>query len=254
MIPSLSLTRLRKVASDNGFDLEHAPVSAWLAFASTQAPLRIWLTVDDNQSPTVALSKTNVAHNLSEFGVRSELPPPDGALAAIETTGIEQLHLLLRRAFQLSRALPNEPLRRFEQAVASLPKSTEAERLVVLRIGQGIYRQGLIEYWKGRCAITGLETVEILRASHSKPWSDCTHDAERLDVFNGFLLAPHLDALFDRGFMTIDDAGVVIFSAALSQVDRDTLGLKMLMRTSELTDSHRAYLAWHRQRIFRRNE
>jgi len=32
----------------------------------------------------------------------------------------------------------------------------------------------------------------LLVASHIKPWADCTTDAERLDVFNGLLLAPNL--------------------------------------------------------------
>ena len=51
--------------------------------------------------------------------------------------------------------------------------------------------------------MTGLDVPELLRASHIKPWADCGTDAERLDVFNGLLLAPHLDAAFDAGFITI---------------------------------------------------
>ncbi|HEY1682882.1 MAG TPA: HNH endonuclease [Candidatus Tumulicola sp.] len=254
MIPPLAATRLRKIAVDNGFDLEEVPLDRWLPFASTKTPLRIWLSIGDSARPTAALSLSNVEQELSEYGNTSGLALPAGASGAIRTNDFEQLHHLVRRAFQLSLLLPDGLLHRFEEETSNLLRSTEAERLVVLRIGQGIYRQGLIEYWKGRCAITGLETVEILRASHSKPWSDCTDDAERLDVFNGFLLAPHLDALFDGGFMTIDGAGLVIFSEALSQLARDTLGLKSVMRTSELTDAHRAYLAWHQQRIFRQNE
>ncbi|MBL8636431.1 MAG: HNH endonuclease [Myxococcales bacterium] len=50
--------------------------------------------------------------------------------------------------------------------------------------------------------MTGLAIPELLRSSHIKPWSDCETDAERLDIWNGFLLAPHLDAAFDRGFLS----------------------------------------------------
>ncbi|MDC0682621.1 HNH endonuclease signature motif containing protein [Sorangium atrum] len=50
--------------------------------------------------------------------------------------------------------------------------------------------------------MTGLAVPALLRASHIKPWADCETDAERLDVYNGILLAPHLDAAFDRGFIT----------------------------------------------------
>src|SRR5205823_14686352 len=104
---------------------------------------------------------------------------------------------MVRRAFQLSRSLPDELLHVFEAKTAVLPRATEAERLVVQRVGQDIFRAGLLDYWQGRCAITGLAVTELLRASHMKPWAKCTTDAERLDVFNGFLLAPNLDAAFD---------------------------------------------------------
>ena len=57
-----------------------------------------------------------------------------------------------------------------------------------------------MEYWDSKCAVTGLAIPELLKASHIKPWKDST-DEERLDIFNGLLLAPHLDAAFDRGFI-----------------------------------------------------
>lgn len=113
---------------------------------------------------------------------------------------VPALHRLLRRAFQLSKALPNELLHTFEKQVASLPKTTEAERLIVQRVGQNLFRDGLLDLWEGRCAVTELSVHALLRASHIKPWADCETDAERLDVYNGILLAPHLDAAFDRGF------------------------------------------------------
>lgn len=55
---------------------------------------------------------------------------------------IPALHQLLRRAFQLSRTLPNELLHTFEKRVAALPKTTEAERLVVQRVGQNLFSEG----------------------------------------------------------------------------------------------------------------
>lgn len=48
---------------------------------------------------------------------------------------------------------------------------------------------------------------ELLRTSHTKPWADCDTDAELLDVLNGLPLASHLDAAFDRGFITVADDG-----------------------------------------------
>jgi predicted restriction endonuclease len=142
-------------------------------------------------------------------------------------------------------------LRTFEKRTVSLPKSTEAERFVVQRVGQDLFREGLLDYWEGRCAITGLAVPELLRASHIKPWGDCRTDAERLDVFNGVLLAPHLDATFDRGFITLADDGTVTVSPTLGYDDREILGLDQPLRALRLAEGHRRYLPWHRERVFR---
>ena len=158
---------------------------------------------------------------------------------------------MLFRSFHLSRALPDEPLQVFLQETATLPTTTEAERLCVQRVGQSIFRNGLIDYWEGRCAITGLAVVELLRASHIKPWADCATDAERLDVFNGLLLAPHLDAAFDRGFISINDDGHVVLAESLDPSAHALLGLEEPLQVTRLTDAHRAYLAWHRGHVFR---
>jgi len=85
----------------------------------------------------------------------------------------------------------------------------------------------LLEYWEGRCAITGLDIPTLLCASHIKPWAECRTDAERLDIFNGLLLAPHFDALFDKGFITVTDAGEIDISPRLSREHRKCLGLDL---------------------------
>lgn len=253
IVISLFTTRLRKAATDNGFDLEQPSVDHWLPYMSTKSPLVIWLSGDDENHLFVAVSRSNVARELAAFGVQSRLALPADAVDAIEIRTFEVLHQFLRRAFQLSRTLPFELLHTFQVSTAALPKTTEAERLVVQRLGQDIYRRGLIEYWEGRCAVTGLDTIELLRASHCKPWADCADDAERLDVFNGFLLAPHLDAVFDRGFMTLSDNGAVVLSKYLSDAARNSLCLNGDLSVARLTNAHRSYLIWHRQRIFRQD-
>jgi putative restriction endonuclease len=91
---------------------------------------------------------------------------------------------------------------------------------------------------------------ELLRASHIKPWADCASDAERLDVFNGLLLAPHLDAAFDCGFITIADDGALVVSSAIGETARHLLGLATPLFVTALKPGHRAYLPWHRERVF----
>ncbi len=245
------ISRLEKAAVDNGFDQELLSEGYWLGYASTQCPLRIWLGRLGDAVFLAAFSQQNVARALDQYGTPMAAPLPKGALGGRIITDIPALHRLLRRAFQLSKTLPDELLHSFEKQTAALPKTTEAERLVVQRVGQDIFRRGLLEYWEGRCAITGLAVPELLRASHIKPWADCESDAVRLDVFNGLLLAPHLDAAFDRGFLTVADDGRVIVSTSLDDEARGTLGIILPLRVRVLHDGHRVYLPWHRERVFK---
>lgn len=247
-------SRLEKAATDNGFDQILDPEGHWLVFASTQCPLRVWLGIGDDAGFLAALSQQNVLNALGEYGLPIGAPLPQGAAGGRRVPDVPSLHRLLRRVFLLSRALPDELLHTFEKQIATLPKTTEAERLVVQRVGQQLFRAGLLDLWEGRCAVTGLAVPALLRASHIKPWADCETDAERLDVYNGFLLAPHIDAAFDAGFITVADDGAIVVSDALDDDARGTLGLSKKLRLQKLEDRHRAYLLWHRARVFVKTE
>ena len=252
MFSPIVVSRLEKAATDNGFDREFEREGAWLAFASTHCPLRVWLGAFGDGVFLAGFSQQNVARALGEYDSPIATSLPQGAVAVHAVPDVPALHRLLRRAFQLSKALPNELLHTFEKQVAALPKTTEAERLVVQRVGQNLFRDGLLDLWESRCAITDLAVPDLLRASHIKPWADCESDAERLDVYNGLLLAPHLDAAFDRGFITVEDDGVVVVSATLDDTARCVLGLQQPLRVRALQEGHRTYLPWHRERVFRR--
>ncbi len=82
----------------------------------------------------------------------------------------------------------------------------------------------------------------------------CETDVERLDVFNGLLLAPHLDAAFDRGFLSVADDRTVLVSPRLAEPARRILGLDVPRQVVALADGHRSYLSWHRERLFLRSE
>ena len=60
---------------------------------------------------------------------------------------------------------------------------------------------------RGRWLVSGGRPCPKSCASHAKPWAECANDAERLDVFNGFLLVANLNALFDRFLISFDDTG-----------------------------------------------
>ena len=250
-LTAVTITRLEKAATDNGFDLDLEQAADWLSFGSSQTSMRIWLTAIEDSRLLTATSRGDVLDGLADLGAAATHLLPSGAVGALVVGDVAALHRLLRRAFQLSRTLPDGLLHVFEAESAKLPRTTEAERLVVQRVGQDIFRRGLLEYWDGRCAITGLGVPELLRASHIKPWADCDTDAERLDVFNGLLLAPHFDAAFDSGFITIDEDGTVVISDALPSAARPALGLAGSLKLHGLRRAHERYMRWHRSRIFR---
>jgi len=89
--------------------------------------------------------------------------------ATYEFATLTALHAALNRVYKLGVSLPDAPLLRFRAQTARLPQTTEAERLVVQRIGQDIFRAALMDYWGGRCPITGIIDPALLRALHIVP-------------------------------------------------------------------------------------
>lgn len=167
-----------------------------------------------------------------------------------------QLALLLQRASQLASSLPNQAVDNYETelktALALIPpsaKGTEVERMVRQRVGQDAYRKAMLDYWGNACAVTGLQMPEVLRASHAKPWAECETDAERLDVYNGFLLTANLDALFDRFLISFDENGQMIISKAISDSQRDLLSIHESMQLRWISREHESYLKFHRSKF-----
>lgn len=139
-----------------------------------------------------------------------------------------------------------------EEARARGHQLTENRRkaLVLSRRGQGQFRSDLIKLWR-RCAVTGCCETRLLRASHLKPWNPSNHK-ERLDPFNGLLLAPHLDALLDCGLITFGDDGRILVSARLASDDGECLGIRSTMKLRTVHRRHIPYLKLHRSIVFQK--
>lgn len=88
--------------------------------------------------------------------------------ATVVASNIEKLYTVLNYAAATGRTLPSRVADVFRQQTAQMPATTEAERLVVQREGQNLFRQALLDYWYGQYAVTGLAVPELLRASHPK--------------------------------------------------------------------------------------
>jgi predicted restriction endonuclease len=122
---------------------------------------------------------------------------------------------------------------------------TEKSQLVNARLGQGKFRSFQIDHWQC-CALTGYSDTRFLVASHIKPWRDADN-IERLDRYNGLLLLPNLDKVFDLGFITFKPKGDIIISKHLE--DFETMGLSMDMKL-ELHEEHMNYMSYHRDMVF----
>ena len=237
-----------KAASQNGFRRVLGQEAGWAAFGSTTAEGTVHLAAAGAQGPWfIALDHAGV---VAELGLQaSGIAGPARFRLVFDNLGA--FYETLHRVYELTVSLPDAPLREFEAQVAALPRATEAERQVVQRIGQDIFRSRLLNYWQGRCPLTGITDPALLRASHIIAWKDCASDAERLDVHNGLLLSALWDAAFDRGLVTFDDDGRPQFSPKLSETARAELRWQAPIL---LTDKHRARLVWHRANPFTFNQ
>ena len=119
---------------------------------------------------------------------------------------------------------------------------------VTHRCCQGLYRSRL-ELIESGCRLTGATDIRLLRASHIKPWSK-SDSREKLDGNNGLLLAPHIDHLFDKGFISFADDGRLLRSEALPQSVQDTWGLISQANAKAFSESQTLYLAYHRENVF----
>lgn len=150
-------------------------------------------------------------------------------------------------AWMLARQMERENKLADVQEYLSL-SSSEREAIVKARIGQGQFRQSLMDYWS-TCAVTGCRETALLRASHIKPWAKATL-MERLSLYNGLLLSPALDACFDSGYVSFDDDGTILISKRLTIDDASALGIHADMCLQRVELEHKKYLAFHREHIF----
>ena len=134
------------------------------------------------------------------------------------------------------------------QLISENISETQKDQLIKARIGQGLFRNNVMAIEKV-CRMTGISDYKFLIASHIKPWRDSTNQ-ERIDGNNGLLLSPHIDKLFDQGWITFSDEGNVILSPRLSEtiikswfISVDSVG--------SFNNSQKDYLLYHRQNIFK---
>lgn len=122
--------------------------------------------------------------------------------------------------------------------------ATQKRQLVNARRGQGVFRRNLEKIEKS-CRVTGISDARHLRASHIKPWAK-SEDREKIDGYNGLLLAPHVDHLFDQGYISFEDDGTMLVSKSLDPEVLERWGIDPTKCYGPFKSKQRTYLRYHR--------
>ena len=127
---------------------------------------------------------------------------------------------------------------------------TEKDALVKSRRGQGKFKSNLKQIEKA-CRLTGVDDIRFLIASHIKAWSECSTNEERLDGYNGLLLCPNADKLFDKGFISFTDDGDLLVSSQMEKSLLESLGIDPQKNVGDFAKEQKYYLKHHRKHVFK---
>jgi len=149
--------------------------------------------------------------------------------------------------------LANIILDNVEQEQISQQEITEYEKLQLIkaRTGQGLFRDNVLQIEK-HCRVTGLSDTRFLVAGHIKPWRHSSNE-EKVDGNNGLMLSPHIDRLFDQGWISFSDFGEVIIAEESIKKILEQWGLK-LGNVGKFSKPQCTFLDYHRTNIFRKNK
>lgn len=126
----------------------------------------------------------------------------------------------------------------------------EKVQLTKSRRGQGIFKAN-VRMIENSCRITAVSNIRHLRASHIKPWSK-SDNFEKLDGYNGLLLSPHVDHLFDQGYISFGDNGSILISRELSPNVLEKWSISTSGNVGDFKPKQRRYLEYHRDVVFQR--
>jgi putative restriction endonuclease len=103
------------------------------------------------------------------------------------------------------------------------PLSSGSNRPIVsmARNGQDFFRKMIVASYDNQCAVSDINCVDLLVASHIVPWSERIE--HRMNPSNGICLSALYDRAFDRGLIAFSDDFHVLFSSRLDEITRNTL-------------------------------
>lgn len=252
---------LQAVARKAGFDISHCREDGWIECISSMHAKRIWL----NRSLSIPDEICFAIEQTMPISLRGMVKPaflsllPVGAKDAFCIPERDLLGVLRSLWDGYSCDLPISGALQEADGLAINRRNlelfnrrgleSERDAMTRERTCQDLFRNGLIEFYHSRCVMSGIDMPELLVASHIKPWASCQSDEERMDVFNGLLLAVHWDKLFDLGYISFNDKGDILISEHLNQCVRDVYGVDESIHIM-LFEHHCRYMAYHREKVF----
>ena len=168
------------------------------------------------------------------------------ALALIQISKIP-LELMTRELAPVQNSESDYEIE-LEIQARSLEGDPEKIQLTKSRRGQGIFKAN-VRLVEDHCRVTGVTNIKHLRASHIKPWSVSSKE-EKLDGFNGLLLSPHVDHLFDRGFISFRSSGDLMISKELNPIVLNQWNIASSTNVGAFKNNQGKYLEFHRDVVF----
>ncbi len=127
---------------------------------------------------------------------------------------------------------------------------TKEHKNLAVRMGmlETVLKQRLLRHTK-KCAVCDIDYAEFLSAVYCKPWEEAS-TSERLDLNNLLLMCPLHRDMFERGFITFNEKGLIKISSEMRFENFKSLSIN-LFTSINITKEQVDYIDWHRKNIFK---
>lgn len=131
----------------------------------------------------------------------------------------------------------------------------DIDRNTKQRRGQQAFRRELIKNDINHgCRIKHCKISEpsFLTASHILPWKE-SDEKQKVEIYNGFLLCPTHDFLFDNHLITFKDDGSIIISKDIDHILYEDFNIDKDTKI-EVFEENKKYLAKHRETFYEKEK
>ncbi|MFL9844068.1 HNH endonuclease [Flavobacterium rhizosphaerae] len=141
-----------------------------------------------------------------------------------------------------------------EVYIDDLPLGIDRETIVRLRVNQAFFRKTILASFNYKCCITGINSTELLIASHIKPWA--ADKENRLNPTNGLCLNALFDKAFDSGLLTITPDYTVKISDTLNLEKENNLFFSKYNKSKIFLPQkflpNKEFLEYHNSKVFKK--